>query len=60
VPENESEKEAPIDPGHIGSLTLLPTDFSTGSYGWKGARRLTIELQGDEGEEKKTVQVMIK
>ncbi|KAF8590503.1 hypothetical protein K439DRAFT_1611906 [Ramaria rubella] len=59
VIESEEEQTTPSDPGYIGGITLLPTDFSTGSYGWKGARRLTIELQGSEGKEKESVQVMI-
>ncbi|KIJ44167.1 hypothetical protein M422DRAFT_47640 [Sphaerobolus stellatus SS14] len=59
IPEQEDDRTTPIDPGHIGNITLLPSEFSTGSYGWKGARRMTLELQGSEGEEKKKVQVMI-
>lgn len=55
---NEEEPTASSDPGHIANATLLPTEFSTGSYGWKGARRITIELQGAEGKKEK-VQVMI-
>ncbi|TFK25809.1 hypothetical protein FA15DRAFT_329876 [Coprinopsis marcescibilis] len=46
---------APTDPGFIGSLTLLPSIFSTGSYGWKGAKHLTIELEGAEGEKVKVM-----
>ncbi|KDQ12278.1 hypothetical protein BOTBODRAFT_146754 [Botryobasidium botryosum FD-172 SS1] len=49
----------PNDPGHIATFSLVPTDFATGSYGWKGQRRLTIELPAAEGEEKEKVQVMI-
>ncbi|THH08710.1 hypothetical protein EW145_g2531 [Phellinidium pouzarii] len=51
---------ASADPGAIGSVTLLPSVFSTGSYGWKGSKRVTIAMpnaDGGEGEEK--VQVMI-
>jgi len=59
LPKDDNEIDVPKDPGHIGSITLLPTDFSTGSYGWKGQRRMTIELPGGEGEDKKTVQVMV-
>ncbi|KAF9501198.1 hypothetical protein BDN71DRAFT_1439509 [Pleurotus eryngii] len=48
------------DPGSLGSVTLLPSTFSTGSYGWKGSKRITVELQNTEnGEEKETVQVMV-
>ncbi|KAF6764694.1 hypothetical protein DFP72DRAFT_839754 [Ephemerocybe angulata] len=51
---------ASIDSGLISSLTLLPSTFSTGSYGWKGSRKVWVELQnteaGENGREK--VQVM--
>jgi hypothetical protein len=49
-----------MDPGHLGGLTLVPTSFSTGSYGWKGNSRLTIELLNPEGGEKEKVTVMLK
>jgi hypothetical protein len=50
------------DIGSIGNLTLVPSIFNTGSYGWKGSKRITVELQGGEtgadgGKEK--VQVML-
>ncbi|KAF8520189.1 hypothetical protein BU17DRAFT_89191 [Hysterangium stoloniferum] len=57
--ESEEELTKSSDPGHIGSITMLPANFSTGSYGWKGARKMTVELQGAEGEEKREVQIMI-
>lgn len=40
------------DVGFIGNLTLVPSSFSTGSYGWKGSKRITVELQAsnEEGE----------
>ena len=50
------------DVGSIGNLTLLPTVFSTKSYGWKGSKRLTVELQdGDTDAEggKEKVQIML-
>ena len=50
------------DPGFIGNLTLVPTAFRTGSYGWKGSRRIAVELQdGDtDGEgRKETVEIML-
>ncbi|OBZ75591.1 hypothetical protein A0H81_04845 [Grifola frondosa] len=50
---------ASTDPGFIGTTTLLPSTFATGSYGWKGNKRLTIELQNSEGEEKEKVHVML-
>jgi len=52
---------ASIDPGFIGTTTLVPSTFATGSYGWKGSKRLTIELQNAEGAEgeKEKVHVML-
>jgi len=50
------------DAGFIGNLTLVPSVFSTRSYGWKGSKRLTIELQdGDTDAEgmKEKVQIML-
>ncbi|KAF8881942.1 hypothetical protein CPB84DRAFT_231734 [Gymnopilus junonius] len=50
------------DVGSIGNLTLVPTSFSTGSYGWKGSKRITVELQGSESDEeghKEKVQVIL-
>lgn len=50
------------DAGFIGNLTLVPNVFSTKSYGWKGSKRLTIELQdGDTDAEggKEKVQIML-
>lgn len=37
------------DPGYIGGVKCLPSLFSTGSYGWKGSKRLTIEVPNDTG-----------
>ncbi|QRV86286.1 hypothetical protein RhiJN_14304 [Ceratobasidium sp. AG-Ba] len=58
--ESTEESETPAepsssDPGFIASIPMQPTVFSTGSYGWKGSRRLTIPV-GTDGE---TVTVMI-
>ncbi|KAI8999095.1 hypothetical protein BD414DRAFT_476968 [Trametes punicea] len=51
---------ASADPGFIGTTTLVPSTFATGSYGWKGSKRLTIELQNPEGDdEKEKVHVML-
>ncbi len=50
------------DIGSIGNLTLVPSIFNTGSYGWKGSKHITVELQGgDAGAEggKEKVQVML-
>ncbi|KAK7462944.1 hypothetical protein VKT23_007525 [Stygiomarasmius scandens] len=50
---------ASADPGHLGSVTVLPTSFKTGSYGWTGSKRITVELENDAGGEKEKVQVML-
>lgn len=50
--------EAAEDVGRIASITMLPSDFGTGSYGWKGQKRTVVQLMGGSGEEKEKVQVM--
>ncbi|KAI0781434.1 hypothetical protein BD413DRAFT_489554 [Trametes elegans] len=51
---------ASADPGFVGTTALLPSTFSTGSYGWKGSKRITIELPSpDGGGEKEKVHVML-
>ncbi|EKM56019.1 uncharacterized protein PHACADRAFT_257034 [Phanerochaete carnosa HHB-10118-sp] len=50
---------AQTDPGFIGQTSLAPTTFSTGSYGWKGTKRVTIELENNETGEMEKVQVMM-
>ncbi|THV01873.1 hypothetical protein K435DRAFT_775882 [Dendrothele bispora CBS 962.96] len=50
---------ASADPGHLGSVTVLPTTFKTGSYGWTGSKRITVELENDTEGEKEKVQVML-
>jgi len=50
---------ASTDPGFIGTTALVATSFSTGSYGWKGNKRITIELENPEGGNKEKVQVML-
>jgi hypothetical protein len=60
--DTEAVSTTTIDPGFIGNLTLVPSSFSTGSYGWKGNKRITVELQnlaGGHGSEKDKVQVML-
>ncbi|KAJ6620256.1 hypothetical protein B0H10DRAFT_1791926, partial [Mycena sp. CBHHK59/15] len=59
IPDADTASAGPADPGHLGGLTLVPTSFATGSYGWKGSKRLTIELLNPEGGEKEKVSVML-
>ncbi|EGN96268.1 hypothetical protein SERLA73DRAFT_185922 [Serpula lacrymans var. lacrymans S7.3] len=58
-PEEGSTSVAQVDPGFVGSTTLIGSSFSTGSFGWKGNKRLTIELPGVDGAEKETVHVQL-
>jgi hypothetical protein len=55
---NATQPNRQSDPGHIGSVTLVPSGFSTGSYGWKGTKRVAIELEDEDGKKQK-VMVMI-
>jgi len=60
VADDESVPAASADPGFIGGVKCLPSQFSTGSYGWKGNRRVSIEVRNEAGEmEKVSVQVTI-
>lgn len=47
--------------GFIGHLALAPTNFSTGSYGWKGYKKILVELERSEGDggEKEKVWVQL-
>ncbi|KAH7107349.1 hypothetical protein BKA62DRAFT_683090, partial [Auriculariales sp. MPI-PUGE-AT-0066] len=48
------------DGGYIGHVALQPSMFGTGSYGWKGTKRIQVELEGEDGKkEKVTVQIQI-
>lgn len=56
------EAATSADPGFVGTSTLVPSTFATGSYGWKGSKRFTVELpapEGADGEEKEKVHVML-
>ncbi|KAF5357489.1 hypothetical protein D9758_012519 [Tetrapyrgos nigripes] len=48
-----------VDPGHFGSVTPVASSFNTGSYGWKGSKRITVELENDDAGEKEKVWVML-
>ncbi|KAH9939591.1 hypothetical protein B0H21DRAFT_711119 [Amylocystis lapponica] len=56
---DDTATAASADPGFVGTTALLPSTFSTGSYGWKGNKRITIELESGEGGEKEKVHVML-
>ncbi|CAL1703405.1 unnamed protein product [Somion occarium] len=59
IPDDETINATSADPGFIGTTALVPTVFNTGSYGWKGNKRVTIELQNNESGEKEKVHVML-
>ncbi|KNZ78878.1 hypothetical protein J132_09562 [Termitomyces sp. J132] len=48
-----------VDPGFIGNVSLAPNTFSTGSFGWKGSKRLTVELPSSNRDGNEEVQVML-
>ncbi|KAH0830361.1 hypothetical protein J3R83DRAFT_1755 [Lanmaoa asiatica] len=50
TPSPEGQEAAPADPGFLASTTLVPSTFSTGSFGWKGHKRMVVELPMAEGE----------
>jgi hypothetical protein len=56
---DDTKDVAQLDPGFIGSTALVPSTFNTGSYGWKGNKRITVELLNSESGEKEKVQVML-
>ncbi|RPD59252.1 hypothetical protein L226DRAFT_614079 [Lentinus tigrinus ALCF2SS1-7] len=57
--DDETKTVASTDPGYIGHTALLPTTFATGSYGWKGNKRFTVEVENPEGGEKEKVHVIL-
>ena len=60
VTDGEGANATSADPGFIGTTALIPTIFNTGSYGWKGNKRVTIEVpNGESGGEKEKVHVML-
>ncbi|OJA21536.1 hypothetical protein AZE42_01797 [Rhizopogon vesiculosus] len=51
---------AETDPGFLGAVSLVSTSFTTGSFGWKGSKRMTVDLPKLEGqEEAEKVHVML-
>lgn len=57
--DDDTTDVAQLDPGFIGSATLVPSSFTTGSYGWKGNKHVTVELQNIETGKKEQVEVML-
>ncbi|KAH9999083.1 hypothetical protein BJV77DRAFT_940241 [Russula vinacea] len=59
VRDDDSTSPAPIDTDFIGAVALQPCSFTTGSYGWKGSKRLAIDVVDPTSGEKTKVQVML-
>jgi hypothetical protein len=58
--DDGSASPVPVDDTNLlGAVALRPCSFTTGSYGWKGSKRLAIDLVDPTGGEKKKVQVML-
>ncbi|CCA77780.1 hypothetical protein PIIN_03415 [Serendipita indica DSM 11827] len=47
------------DPGFLSHIALTPTVFNTRSYGWKGSKKLLVELENSTGPEKTKVWVQL-
>jgi hypothetical protein len=60
--DDKKENVASADPGFLGAVTLLASDFATGSYGWKGSKRFAVELEDPENPDgpNEKVHVMLK
>lgn len=50
APAPEGQETASADPGFLASTTLSPSTFATGSFGWKGHKRMVVEVPKAEGE----------
>lgn len=42
------------------ALSLQPSSFNTGTYGWKGSKRVTIEVDNPDTGEKEKLQVQLR
>jgi len=59
IPDQDTVNTTSADPGFVGTTALIPSVFSTGSYGWKGNKRITIEVEDRDSGEKEKVHVML-
>jgi len=59
VATGSSDPNKAIDAGHLGSVTMLPSTFSTGSHGWKASKPMTIELTDPDTGKKTKVNVQV-
>lgn len=46
-------------PGFMGHVVMTPSVFNTRSYGWKGSKKLLVELENSSGPEKTKVWVQL-
>ena len=56
----EKATEESTDPGFLAALSLQPSSFSTGTYGWKGSKRVMIEIDNPDTGEKEKLQVQLR
>lgn len=59
IPDEDTVNATSADPGFVGTTALVASVFNTGSYGWKGNKRIKVELENRETGEKEEVQVML-
>jgi hypothetical protein len=57
--DDNSASPDSLDQGILGTVALHPCTFTTKSYGWKGSRRLAIDIVHPVSGEKNKVQVML-
>ncbi|KAI0293414.1 hypothetical protein BC826DRAFT_1105068 [Russula brevipes] len=57
--DDNNASEAPVDPRFLGAVALQPCTFTTGSYGWKGSKRLAVDIIDPKSGETKKVQVIV-
>ncbi|KAF8321670.1 hypothetical protein DL93DRAFT_2032110, partial [Clavulina sp. PMI_390] len=55
----EAEGKSVVEAGMIGSVTMLPATFSSGTLGWKATKHLAIELTDPETGKKTKVNVQV-
>jgi hypothetical protein len=60
IADEGSVSTTSADPGYIGGVKCLASQFSTGSYGWKGNKRVTIEVPNEAGELEKVIEIQYK
>jgi hypothetical protein len=57
-PIDQPSAESQVE-GFMGHVVLPPTVFSTQSYGWKGSKKLLVELENPNASKKTKVWVQL-